>query len=226
MIKLAVLPALILFFYVYKLDKIEKEDSKLLIKLFLLGAATIISAIVLELIGMALLSMFFEKGETAYIFIANFLVVAVAEEGGKYLVLKKNTWNHEEFNYSFDAVLYAITVSLGFATIENVMYVLDGGVGVAILRALTSVPGHAIFGLFMGNYYGLAKRCEQQGYEDGMRKNLRKALGVPVLLHGFYDFCLEMNSGWFLGTFLVFELGLTILSVKKVKKMSKQDVAL
>ena len=98
MIKLAVLPALILFFYVYKLDKIEKEDSKLLIKLFLLGAATIISAIVLELIGMALLSMFFEKGETAYIFIANFLVVAVAEEGGKYLVLKKNTWNHEEFN--------------------------------------------------------------------------------------------------------------------------------
>ena len=106
------------------------------------------------------------------------------------------------------------------------MYVLDGGVGVAILRALTSVPGHAIFGLFMGNYYGLAKRCEQQGYENGMRKNLRKALLVPILLHGFYDFCLEMKSGWFLLTFFVFEIVLTVLSVKKVKKLSGQDVAL
>ena len=82
------------------------------------------------------------------------------EEGGKYFVLKHKTWRHPAFNYTFDAVVYAVTAALGFAVAENILYVMDGGVGVALLRAAVAVPGHAFDGVFMGYYYGIAKTAQ------------------------------------------------------------------
>ncbi len=209
---LAVIPAVIIMFNVRKLDKAEPEPRGLLAKLFIFGALTVISAVLLGMVAEAL--NIFDEGTTAYILFDNFIATALIEEGGKYFVLKKCTWKHPAFNYTFDAVVYAITVSLGFATVENIFYVMDGDIVTALMRAVLSVPGHAIDGLFMGCYYGAARLSG--------RKSVATLL-VPVLLHGFYDFCLSMDSIAFTGLFFIFEIIITVTAVKKIKKLSAED---
>ena len=223
LIFVAVLPAAILLYRVYKLDTIEKEPMGLLVRLFLLGGATIVSAILIGTIAESIVTGFVQKETLAYILIDNFLMVALVEEGGKYVVLKLNTWNNREFDYTFDAVVYAVTVSLGFAAFENILYLLDFNLGTAILRGILAVPGHAIDAIFMGCFYGIAKRCDAMGDLAGRKKNLRKALLIPVLLHGFYDFCLSMQQNVFFLIFLIFEVVITVTAVRKIHQLSRED---
>lgn len=226
MMLLAVIPGIVLFILVWRSDKIEKEPAKLLWKLFGLGALTIISAIIIGKGGEAIFS-FMNPAGMLYIFIDNMLLTALVEEGGKYFVLKKVTWKHPAFDYTFDAVVYAVTVSLGFATLENIIYLIDEGIGVGIMRALMSVPGHAMYGVFMGYYYGLAKKAEASGDAKLTKSNLTKALIIPTLLHGFYDFCIgEAQYGIFLLFLLIFEIVLTVVAVKKLRKLSNEDTAI
>ena len=220
---LAILPAAILFIVVYRSDKIEREPLGLLFRLLLLGGATIISAMVLGLLGEFVVEEFVEPDTMLYLVIDNFILTALVEEGGKYFVLKKSTWRAKSFDYTFDAAVYAVTVSLGFALIENILYLTDGDLGTAIARALLSVPGHAIDAVYMGYYYGIAKRCEMQGDRASMKHNLRLALLVPVLIHGFYDFCLEVNYDIFLLIFLVFEIFITVHTIRKFRKLARED---
>lgn len=92
-----------------------------------------------------------------------FVIVAIAEESSKYFFLKKRTWNNPEFNCQYDGVVYAVFVSLGFALWENINYVLSYGFSTAIVRAITAIPGHACFGVFMGVFYGLARKQYNRG---------------------------------------------------------------
>ena len=154
----ALAPAVLLFFYIRKKDKVEPEPMKLLLLMALGGALTTIPAAILELIGGAVLGIVFTEGSPVFNFIESFFIVALAEEGCKYIVLLLTSWWSKEFNYTYDAVVYAVSVSLGFAALENVLYVFQGGFSTAILRALTSVPGHMIFAVFMGYHYGIAKK--------------------------------------------------------------------
>ena len=205
---LAIIPGIVLIVQVYKQDKIEKEPIGLLFKLLFGGALTVISAVLLETFGEWLISTVFSTPSRITVAIDCFLVVAVAEEAGKYLVLKHITWKHRAFNYRFDGIVYAVCVSMGFAIVENVLYVASGGITTAILRALTAVPGHCIFAIFMGHYYGEAKLCESRGNIPGMDKYQRLAFLVPVLIHGFYDFCLSVESWAATLTFFVFIVAL------------------
>lgn len=79
---------------------------------------------------------------------------------------------------------------MGFAVIENILYVFEHGLEVGIMRSFTSIPGHGMFAIYMGVYYGLAKLYEKCGQLSKVNGELRKALWIPMLLHGFYDFCL------------------------------------
>lgn len=220
---LAILPAVVLMVFLWRMDTIEKEPRGLLAKLFAFGALTVVSAIVLGIIGTECILSLLIPGSLVYLLVDNFLITALVEEGGKYFVLKRLTWNHPAFDYTFDAVVYAVTASLGFATLENIAYVLDSDLGTALMRAILSVPGHAIDGLFMGSFYGAAKLCERMGDQKGKKQNLRRALWVPVLIHGFYDFCLESESGFLLLTFLVFEVFITVTAYRRVKRLSRED---
>ena len=208
---------------VYRKDRIEKEPLGFLFKLLLGGGITVISAIVIGLLGENLFSAFVSRDTIIFLLIDNFLLTALVEEGGKYFVLKKKTWNSKEFNYSFDAVVYAVTVSLGFALVENILYLIDADLITAVMRGVLSVPGHAIYGIFMGYYYGLAKKYDWKEEFREKKRNLRKALLVPVMLHGFYDFCLEIESDIFYLIFFVFEISLTIIAVRKLHKLSRED---
>jgi len=221
---LAVIPGIVLIVQVYKQDKIEKEPLGLILKLLFGGALTVISAVLLETFGEWLIQTIFTVPSRITVAIDCFLVVGVAEEAGKYLVLKHLTWRHRAFNYRFDGIVYAVCVSMGFAIVENVLYVTSGGITTAILRAITAVPGHCIFAIFMGHYYGEAKVCEARGNIAGMDKYQRLAFMVPVLIHGFYDFCLSVESLAATLTFFVFIVALDIYTIKKIKVYSSEDM--
>ena len=216
MLLLALLPAAVLLIYIYRKDTVEKEPIPFLIKLFLFGAASVFFAMIAGFAGDYLISPLFDENSVLWLAVDNFILTALIEEGGKYFVLKKTTWNSPHFNFTFDAVVYAVTVSLGFAALENIFYVVGDTVSTAVMRALLSVPGHAIDGVFMGFYYGLAKKTGIKGY-------LTKALVVPTLLHGFYDFTISLGSDLSVLVFFAFEIVITVLAVIKVRKLSKND---
>ena len=223
LLQLALLPSLVLFIVLWRKDKQDKEPIGLLLKVFFLGALTIISAVALGSLGTNALTMVLDSQSMLFIFIDNFILTALIEEGGKYIVLKKATRKHPAFNYTFDAVVYAVVASLGFATFENILYVFENGVGTAITRAIISVPGHAMDAVFMGFYYGIAKQASVAGDEAGCKKNLVKALIVPTILHGFYDFCLSTPYDIFILIFLIFEIIFTIVTIRKFRKLSRED---
>ncbi|MBR5361668.1 MAG: PrsW family intramembrane metalloprotease, partial [Lachnospiraceae bacterium] len=125
---LAVAPGAFIVFRVYKEDRIEKEPPRLIRKLLLAGAIGVIPAIILELIGGAILDIFRDGGTSLFLTaIDAFIVTALSEEAVKYIPLKKITWNEPDFDYTFDAIVYSVCVGMGFAIIENIAYVTSLG---------------------------------------------------------------------------------------------------
>jgi RsiW-degrading membrane proteinase PrsW (M82 family) len=220
----AVIPPLFLMWKVYQLDKIEKEPIGLLAILFALGAVSCFPAAFVEtLLGDRVLAGFLDPTSVLYQIINCFLIIAGAEEGFKYLVLKKVTWKNKDFDYRFDAVVYSVAVTLGFAAFENVMYVFQGGLGVAASRAVLSIPGHCIFGIYMGFYYGTAKMHNLMGHKAAEKSFLRRTVFHPMLLHGFYDFCLFTNNNIMLIIFFIYVIILDIIAFNKVRKLARED---
>ena len=158
LIAAAVLPALVLMGYVYRMDRLDKEPWPLLLSLMIQGVVSTALAVFAERLGMRLLGGLAAENTWTYQIIANFIVVGLSEEGFKYLLLKQRTWLSPAFNCQFDGVVYAVFVSLGFALWENIDYVVMYGFGAALMRAITAVPGHASFGVFMGACYGLSRQ--------------------------------------------------------------------
>lgn len=220
----ALLPAAFLMRYIYRQDRVEKEPAGLLICLIPLGALAGLIAGVLNEFGISLLSLFFSSEEsTGYILALAFLVVGVVEEGCKFLMLRLATWNNPNFNFRFDGVVYAVFVSLGFAALENVVYVFAYGLSVAITRAFLSVPAHMGFAVFMGSYYGRAKICEASGDRRGISRNLFLAYLTAVFLHGFYDSC-AMSSGTIsLLLFAGFVLIMYIVVIRRIRREAYTD---
>lgn len=206
LIAAAVLPAVVLLLRVYRADRLEPEPLWLLGSLVLRGIVATALAMVGERLGAAVLGLLLREGTLAYNALLYFGVVALSEEGAKYLLLYRRTWNSPHFNCQFDGVVYAVFVSLGFALWENIGYVALYGFGTAVLRAVTAVPGHACFGVFMGMWYGLARRYARRGEMERSRTCRRRALLLSVLLHGAYDFIATLplrSSGWLFAAFVV-----------------------
>ncbi len=183
---LAIAPGLAIIIFIYWKDKFDKEPKKLLTLGFLLGILSIIPAIILE-------KIFLDSSESiSDYWVSNavkaFLIVGLAEEGSKYFMARYFLYPRKAFNEPFDGIIYCVMVSMGFATIENVMYVMDSGMTTAILRMVTAVPAHATFGIVMGYYLGL-KKFDIENKNYGL-----KAIACAALLHGAYDFFLFINN--------------------------------
>ena len=223
LIAAAVLPAIFLLVHVYRADKLEKEPAPLLISLVLYGIAATFIALVLERAGSFLLGLWFEEGSVAYNAIMYFGIVAISEEGAKYFLLRRRTWHSAAFNCQFDGVVYAVFVSLGFALWENIGYVAMYGFGTALVRAVTAVPGHACFGVFMGIWYGAARRYANEGDFVGARVCRRRALWLPVLIHGMYDFLASLEFAYSGFIFIVFIIVVFLAARRRVKIVSRND---
>ncbi len=179
----ALLPAFLLFLYIWKKDT-QKEPTSWLIKAILWGVAVIIPVAILESGIEAML--FGEGGKPTSLFGTTtmaFAVAALPEEAFKlfalWMVLRKNPY----FDEHFDGIVYAVCVGLGFASMENIMYVFgeDDWFSTAIVRALLAVPGHYAFAILMGYYYSVYH------FVDHSPKAATRILMVPIIAHGTYD---------------------------------------
>lgn len=237
---IAVAPSVILLRYVYKLDK-EKEPFGMLLTLFFLGVISCFPASIVEQLLEGVNKNLFTQNTYLYMFVENFFGVALVEEGFKFLFMYLYTRKHKEFNGLYDGMIYAIFVSLGFATLENIEYVFQYGFATGVTRAVLSVPGHMFFGVFMGYYYSLwhtFKLCDaSETYfaQLGMinprspkykyKGYLVRSIVVPVSIHGFYDFALSSENTMLILIFLAMMVLLYIICFKRIKKQSKSDMA-
>ncbi len=216
----AVIPALVLMIKVYRADRLEKEDPALLWSLVKAGIFSSLIAMLSERILSELLGAAVGDGGV-YQFLLYFGVVAFSEEGAKYLMLRRRTWSIPDFDCQYDGVVFAVFVSLGFAVWENISYVMHYGLSTAILRALTAIPGHTCFGVFMGVFYGIAKKAAVRETEEKARMYRILAVVVPALLHGAYDYIASTDTGSWL--FIAFIAVLFAASYALVVKTSRED---
>ena len=183
MLAAALLPALLLFLYIWRKDA-QPEPFQWLFRALLAG---VIICIPVAYVESSVMHWLFAGNEPTTLFgttLEAFLVAAVPEEAAKllslWLILRKNPY----FDEHFDGIVYAVCVGLGFAAIENVGYVLSSGEGwasVAVMRALLAVPGHYAFAIIMGYYYAIYH------FVDHSPKTAAKIFLMPVLAHGVYD---------------------------------------
>ena len=219
----AVLPAIFLMRYVYRQDHIEKEPRYLLASLVLRGVAAALAAIVLEILAKALLDAWVAPTNPKYTILLAFLGVAAVEEGTKFFFLYRRTWRDPNFNFRYDAILYAVFVSLGFAAFENVKYIFNFGLSIALSRAILAVPGHMGFAVFMGIFYGRAKLRFDCGDRNGCRGNLVLSYLAPVLLHGVYDSCCMSGTTQSTLIFILFVIVMYISVFALIKHESRTD---
>lgn len=183
---IAIIPAVIIILGMYLSDRHDREPIKLLFFTYVLGALAVIPSIIVEEILItfnifpAILGAFFNA----------FIVAGLTEEYFKRLVVLKYPFKTRYFNEKLDGIVYCVFASMGFATVENIIYVVyryTNNPFIGLYRGIFSVPAHAIFGITMGYYLSLAR------FDTDLKRkrmNMRKSLYMPVIMHGIFDFIL------------------------------------
>lgn len=224
---IAVLPAIVLLGFIYYRDRKEKQPIKLIILLLALGAGTIIPAAIAEAIGQAVLFRKYDgmNMSVGQLFFLCFFIIGMVEELGKYLVTVCATWKSKEFQHSYDGVIYAACASLGFAILENIVYVLLYGAGTGIVRAFTAIPLHCTVGVVMGALYAKAREAAHEQDTGSMIGFLIWAYVVPVCIHGLYDFAVMSVPYGFIGEGWVYVIliGAYLIAILLIFTCSKND---
>lgn len=228
MILTALLPIAILVYYIYHKDKKSPEPTGQLVKAFLFGVLSVpvslCMSIPLGLIGMYPAEVTNILGSVSTAFFG----AAIPEEIAKFLVLWLLLRKNPYFDEKMDGIVYAVCVSLGFAALENIMYLLTNAesyVSVGIGRAIFAIPGHFCFGILMGYYYSLAKF-----YPKTPKKNKVLILVAPIIVHGLYDsilFIINVTpaiSGILFILFLVFCHKMWKYGSKRIQEHLKRDL--
>jgi RsiW-degrading membrane proteinase PrsW (M82 family)/RNA polymerase subunit RPABC4/transcription elongation factor Spt4 len=173
----ALAPSVFLLHFFYVRDKYDREPLRRLLKVFFISFLSVIPAVALELATDPLLSSSLQG-----------FLVGLIEESVKFAFFWWLVSRLPDFDEPYDGILYAVAISLGFATVENVLYVLGtGSVAIVAIRALFSVPGHCLWGVVMGYYLGKWRFETDAKVRRGL---VLKALLWPAFLHGFFDFAL------------------------------------
>lgn len=144
----------------------------------------------------------------------------MVEESCKWIMFYKIAYNSNEFDEIYDMIVYSIFVSLGFAFIENLLYVYGNGITTGIMRTILAVLGHACFGVFMGYYLGLVKQSYWNNRKNLSIKYVLLSIIISIIMHGIYDYCLFTSNFIFIIIFLTFVIVAYVFSAKKIKRMS------
>jgi RsiW-degrading membrane proteinase PrsW (M82 family) len=222
----SIAPALFIMYLIYSRD-LQKEPKSMLMKAFFGGILSIFIAL--------LFAMPLSEYESsipsglARSFYTSFFCAGIPEEFGKWIIFYWLIKKAKDFDQYYDGILYAIFISMGFALVENVLYVMKGGMGVAIMRAVLAVPGHMLFAVPMGYYLSISK------FEPAneAKKHIALSLIIPILLHGTYDFILfymsaksKINSVLVFPLFILFiafEIYIWRLGLRKIKNHISSD---
>ena len=232
----AVVPVALLLIFIYRKDKYQPEPIGKLLLTFFVGCLSVIPAAMME----GVIMMVAPSAE--YMPVLNgvfngYLVAGFSEELCKLLLLMIVIWKSPHFDEFFDGIVYAAYLSLGFACVENIMYVFGGGdqMLTALFRGLLAVPAHFLFAVAMGYYVSLAKFDPKN-----KGRHLFKAFFYPMLLHGTYDALLMVSSNLSNGMeeestiiggiclilfviFVIFDIKLWRKGLKRIKKMQERS---
>lgn len=185
LLAVALAPGAAIGVYIYLKDYHEREPMSLLMRSFFFGVLSIfVTLLISQVIG---LFVTIDESSLSEQAVHAFLIVALVEEFSKFIFVRGILYNNKHFNEPFDGIVYSVMVGMGFATFENILYVVDGGIGTAIMRMFTAVPAHATFAVLMGYYLGKAKFEHKKSYYAF------HALGIATLFHGAYDYCLFIS---------------------------------
>ncbi|MCR5542959.1 MAG: PrsW family intramembrane metalloprotease [Eubacterium sp.] len=227
---IAIIPAVALMIFIYLQDSHEKEPLGLLLGIFGLGILSAIPAIILEKIAEIIIDLIFGGMPMLRLAISAFFGVAIIEEGVKFIAAYLPTWRNRHFNYKFDGIVYCIAGSMGFAAIENVLYLvqqyyLDNTqiISMGVQRGLLAIPAHGMCAIFMGYYYGNAKYAKSYGDRAGCRGFLIKGYLIACSLHAFYDFCLFTGNPILYLLFLVFVVVADVFTIIRIVKAKKEN---
>lgn len=224
----ALAPVAVLLFYIFRKDSAQPEPAKWLLKAFFFGVLSVFLSLCFSLLTEFLLGLGNTEEACSSIggaFLHSFTQAAIPEELAKlimlWLLLRKNPY----FDEQFDGIVYAVCVGMGFAGIENLLYLFKGlaegsWVVTGIIRAIFSVPGHFFFAVLMGYYYSL--------YHFGVKNGIWHKISIllaPIIAHGIYDgilFSVNVDEGLavvFMVVFLVFFKMLAKRGHKRIKKL-------
>ena len=202
---IALLPTIVIMGLVLANARFKREPIKKVASVFGISALSTLPAIILELLGTLVLALIVylfsidlekQSGVAAYEFLEYMLIVGPVEEACKYFTFKWMIFHDRDFDNTYDGVIYGAASALGFATLENLMYVFvgnDAQLQTAVMRALLSVPMHAITGIVMGYWFGISKYRRYNNIQPDTHPE-RKAFIFSVVLHGAYDFIVTVPS--------------------------------
>ncbi|MCL2752656.1 MAG: PrsW family glutamic-type intramembrane protease [Defluviitaleaceae bacterium] len=200
--------------YIFIRDKYEKEPIRLLVVGVLVGA--LITFPIIRTSGFVAAFMPVTLSQIGEAVFTSFAIAGFVEEGFKFAALYFLIWHNRNLNEKMDGIVYAVFISLGFAAVENFLYVLHpqmGGLQTALSRAVISVPSHGFFGVLMGYYFSMAK------FEPQSRKKyILLALIVPWAVHGAYNSLLLVNMPLAFIAFVPFVAIMWLNGLKKIKK--------
>ena len=202
----AIIPSIFLVRYFYLKDINKPEPMGLIVKVFIAGFICTIPIVFIEIIVDTIVQSF-NFNLIIYLFLQAFIVAGLCEETIKLMVIKIFIYNNKHFDERMDGIVYTIVASLGFACLENIMYVSEGGLSVALIRSFTAVPLHAFCSGIMGYYIGKAKFSKTNSKEY-----ILEGLFYAVCIHGLYNFVLFMG-----GIYSFIIIPILIISYKKLK---------
>lgn len=222
LLTLAIAPALALFSYFYLRKQIAKEPSRTLFHIFIYGALMTFPILFVQ-------HVFEEENIFSHAFFRDVVFTSGLEEFFKWLILLLAIYRHVEFEDAYDGILYGASISLGFATVENILYLLTYGTDIAFMRALLPVSSHALFGVVMGYYIGKAKFA----IESNKNLMLFLAFLAPYSLHFMYNgiFLVRKFSLYAMVPFMLFLwwFGLTkvkqahLLAMRQFREKARSD---
>ncbi len=223
----SIAPALIILYLIYRHD-VDREPRKLLLKCFFGGILSILMTLILVLPfnGISMPTGFAKS------FYDAFVTAGIPEELSKWLILYWLVRKAPAFDQYYDGIIYAVFVSMGFALVENIMYVMNGDMGTVISRAIMAVPGHMLFAVAMGYYFSMAKFDTPQK----AKVHMAMSLIIPIALHGTYDFLLMYTSSkadhspllavGIIIVFVLFDIYLWRLGLKRIKAHKSKDLGM
>ena len=183
LLALAIAPGIAICFYIYFKDKYEKEPIRLLVISFILGVLSVVPTLLLSELGTYFFGFEPTSSNLVFSLISCVIGIGLVEEFSKFIFVRYYAYKKDDFNEPFDGIVYCVMVSMGFATIENILYVAASGASTGWLRMFTAVPMHAVFAIVMGYYLGVQKSF-------GVKTAALQGLLLASLLHGVYDFVL------------------------------------
>jgi protease PrsW len=217
---LAIAPGIAISLYIFFKDEYNREPRRHIFISFLLGVLSALPAIVLQYILLPVENILLPVGVFS-IAIKAFVIVALTEEWCKYMMVRYYAYRQPEFDEPFDGIVYGVMVSMGFATIENVAYVMQYGYHTAIVRMFISVPAHACFGVLMGYHMGTAKF-----HKGHPLPYLMRGLLLAILFHGSFDFFLFLKDSSYVKEHVsdLFLIGGALLSLIVALRLSRKAI--